>query len=365
MKKKISLGLVLVIVCALLFATVALAVATNLFHFFGTRDERYEKVAGQANLEVNAPLAVEDDLLGTIDARFDSALYDGMTLNVALVIEHPEFVEVYTPDQGSLSAMEVMSEWPVFSVEDQAGEKAQAQAAMLAAMESGTPYGYRSIEYFPSDHITTDDGVDIPPFSGDSSVDANGRYMEMREFESPLPDELQNLDAITLNCAIWRHEQIWYFDGTALYHQSSREEAGVIRATVPKSDGMVKRMQASLETEAASLSVSAEISTMSAVVTIDAEGTLTFRELLGEGVTIPEDLDASDCWVDMAAYDEQGRRYRSTEGFDVNQALPVTQVFTGVGELPERLEIQIFIEWEGKEEDTEPFTIILEDENDS
>ncbi len=359
-KKKLSVGLVFAIVLLLALAGVALALTTNLFAFFGQRDERYEKVADQAALETSAPVTVMDEQTGAVDARFDSAFYDGMTLNVAISVDRPSRVEPYTPDGDALSSMEVAEDMPLIVSEAGDEEKTDAQLALQAAMEAGTPYGYQIVEYYPSDHVLTDDGIDIPPYAGDSTVDENGRYVEMREFESPLPEELQNLDAITLNCTVYRSVQRWYFDGTTLYDQSASEQVGAIHATVPRSDGMTLTMQGTYAVGGAEYAVTAQVSTMSAVVTLDGDGSATLRDLLGNADEIPAGIDPADVWVNMTAYDEQGRAYVSEGGFGLDQTLPLTEVFMGVGELPKSLEVQVFIDWEGDAGDgAQPLVIAL------
>ena len=338
-KKKLSAGLVIAIALLLALVGVALAWTTNLFTFFGQRDARYGKIAEQATLEVSAPVQPEEDAQADpVRARFDSAFYDGLTLNAAILIEQPLRVEPYAPEEAALSAMEVVQDMPLTDPEEAAPGEADAQLAMQAAIKAGTPYGYQVIGYSPSDHVLTDDGIEIPPYAGDSTVDENGNAVEMREFETPLPDELQNLNAITLNCALFRNRQLWYFDGVTLYHQNLNDEAGSIRAVVPRSDGLTQAMRGVYTLAGVSYAVTAQVSTMSAVITLDGDGVTTLRDFIGSGAEVPADADPTDVWASMTAYDEQGREYLIEGGFPPDQTLPVSAVFMGVGELPQTLE---------------------------
>lgn len=346
-KKKRSAGLVIALALLLALAGVALALTTNLFTFFGQRDARYGKMAEQATLEASAPVPPEDAQTSPVNARFDSAFYDGLTLNAAILIEQPRRVEPYAPEEGALSAMEVMASLPLTAPEDAAPGEADAQRAMQAAQKAGTPYGYQVISYSPSDHVLTDDGTEIPPYAGDPTVDENGNFIEMREFATPLPEELQNLNAITLNCALCRNRQLWYFDGETLYNQNINDEAVSIRAVVPKSNGLVQSMRGAYAAAGVTYAVTAQVSTMSAVVTLEGDGLTPLRDLLGGGAEVPAGTDPTDVWINMTAYDEQGREYLSEGGFSPEQTLPVTEVFMGVGELPTSLEVHVFLEWEG------------------
>lgn len=354
MKKKQFGGLVLVMLLLLALTGVALGLTTNLFDFFGKRDARYEKVAERAGLATSAPVAVSDDALGTVRAEFDSAFYDGRTLNAAIVIDGYVRVAPWSPDAETLSSMEALSALPLMAIPAEQTEKAEAQRAMQAACAAKTPYGYRVIEYFPADHVRTDDGVDIPPYTADPTVDGEGRYVEMREFTSPLPEALRDLPAITLNCVLCRQEQLWYFDGQALYYKQRNEAAGMIRAVVPRSDGMTRRMQGQSRINEGEYSATAQVSVLSAVLTLEGAPGASLGTLLGDTAKMPEGIDPSDVWVSIACRDEQGRAYRVESGFSLDQALPVTAVFLGVGELPEALDIQIYLEWEGEGETQSP-----------
>lgn len=359
--KKVT-GLIVATILLLTFAGAALALTTNLFTRFGSRDKRYEKVADRAELPTSSPVTVEEGASSEVNARFDSALYDGMTLNAALFIERYCRVEESVPDEESLLSMETLPELPLFDMEN--GDKAlnAAKRALTSAVNAGTPYGYTSVQCLPSDHVWTDDGIEIPPYSGDSSVDETGRYVEIREFDSPLPQALQNLDALTLNCEIYCYEETWYFDGATLYHRHAREFVGTIRATVPRSEGMVQEMRGAFDAKGASCAVSAQVSAMSAVVTFDGGEGLTLRALLGDPIKMPEGVDPLDVWVDMTAYDEKGRAYLSTYGLDADQPFPITQVFKGVGELPKWLELDVYWAWEGDSQNSSvpPFSIRLD-----
>ena len=340
--RKWSVGLIAAVALLLTFAGAALALTANLFTLFAERDGRYEKAADQAALATSTPVLAEG-----VSARFDGALYDGMTLNVALGVERYCRVTEFTPDAQALSSMEAVPELPAFPLDENDGDLSAARRALKSAVEDGIPYGYVSVQYLPSDRVVTDDGIDIPPYRGDALVDEAGRYVEMLEFVSPLPQALQNLDVLTLNCDIDRYEDAWYFDGRTLYLRNARAKAGTIRASVSRSEGLVQEMRCACGAGSASCVVSAQVSAMGAVMTFTGAEGLTLRKLLGDSAEIPGDMDPTDVWIDMTAQDEKGRVYRSEYGLDADQPFPVTQTFMGVGELPQWLDVTVFWTWEG------------------
>ena len=97
MQRTISKALVFAIVAVLLMAAVAIAEYFNLFNFFGQQDKRYAAVAPKATLTMSEGVLIEHPHLGEVKASIDSAYFDGLTLNLAYRIDHPSYVEEFTP----------------------------------------------------------------------------------------------------------------------------------------------------------------------------------------------------------------------------------------------------------------------------
>ena len=217
-----------------------------------------------------------------------------------------------------------------------------------AAIESGTSYGWRSVSVYPSDHVTTDDGTDVPPTSASDDLGENGEYMEMRDFESPLPAELRNLDQITLNCALYYHDTVYYFDGHNFYRSSvARQNVGTIRAVVQRDPGMLRRFTGSAELNGVPTTLTAEVSPLAAVLTLNGTGTLAdlMPALAG--------TDA-DTWLELSLSDETGRTYLPRDGFGPDAALPLTFSLDGSGALPESLTARLTVLSEGTDDSAAP-----------
>jgi hypothetical protein len=348
MKKKMSRALVPVLVSVLVLTTAALAATGNLFELFGTRDPRYAHVAGQATL------AATDDP-GALPIRFGSAYYDGLSLAAVITADAPPEVTEYTPSAEELAAMQTLPlDADALALEPLAPAEDPAWQALKAAIQAGTPYGYRAVRYDPVAFVTNEQGIEIPLSTGDEIFDEQGRWITIREFELPLPEALRGLPAITLRNEILRMEWAWYFDGKTLYRQSGAgESAGFITATVPLAEGSLQRMRGrELLSNGMHINASADVTAMAAVVTLSVAAERTVGELLPADQQPPAGTDAGDIWVEVTAWDEAGRAFRAVEGLGIDQPLPLTIPLMGTGALPEQLMVQIKLQWEGQGNDS-------------
>lgn len=263
------------------------------------------------------------------------------------MIEHATWIERYTPTAAELAQMEKLGDSP-FGMAALDDEARAIMQEWQAAIESGTPYGWRSVSVYPSDHVTTDDGTDVPPTSASDDLGENGEYMEMRDFESPLPAELRNLDQITLNCALYYHDTVYYFDGHAFYRSSAaHQNVGTIRAVVQRDPGMLRRFTGSAELNGVPITLTAEVSPLAAVLTLNGTGTLAdlMPALAG--------TDA-DTWLELSLRDEAGRAYLPRDGFGPDAALPLIFSLDGSGALPESLTARLTVLSEGTDDFAAP-----------
>lgn len=341
-KKKISPVLIAALVLVLLTATAAIAEHLNLFDFFGSGDQRYANVAQQAELSTSAPVTVTNAPQGVASAALDSAYFDGLTLNLAFRIEQGVRFEAYTPSAEELAGMTGEPPMPE-AVADEYAPGSEVLAAYQQALANGTPFGYRAYQVSPSDHTLTDDGVEIPPYAADGAYTADGAYAELREFETPLPAELASREALNLRIKLYRSTTTVYFDGQQVYRRTERAEAGELTGTVPLTKDAVRELSGEATINGASCRAEAKVSRMAASVTFQCDA--PFRTFLAAP---PEGIDPSDAWVEFAAYDEAGRRYRVQSAFDLaDDQAEYTVAFLGVGELPETLTLYVFAAWDG------------------
>lgn len=340
MKKKLSVGLILAMVAVLALGGVALAAGLNAFEHFGKNDDRYAKLAPHAAVEQTAGVQLDDATLGQINARFDSAYYDGLTLSAGIVIDHAQWLDRYTPDSEALSGMTVLAGDPFVMAALDESSRAIMQE-WQDALQNGTPYGWQQITVYASDAVCTDEGMDIPPDSSMEDMGENGEYIEMRDFEAPLPEALRNLDEITLNCELRYTDLRCYFDGRQIYYATASHSIGSIRAVVPRQPDMLRTLHG--QTADGSLALTAEVSPLSAVLTLQGEGTL--RALLPEAVS--QQLNNADVWLDVSLQDEAGNAYALCEGFDSDAALPLVLSLQGTGTLPGQLSFSLTLCAEG------------------
>lgn len=341
MKKKLSPLLVCLLILLFAMASVALAEHLNLFHLFGQKDERYAQVAGEATVGTAEPVEAYEAPLEQSVARIDSAYYDGLTLNLALSIAQGTQYEAYIPTAQELAAMEEMSPMPV-AIPDAQAPGADVLAAYNQALQSGTPYGYRACTIYPSDHTLTDDGIDIPPASGNSAYGEDGAYYEMREFALPLPAELTGRDTLHLEIGLYQSVQTVYFDGTKCYTATQRSDAGTLTATVPRSSAATLKMAGTAQISGVTCSAEAEVSPMAAVISLRCEVPLETLLALPD---VP--MDTQDTWLEIIAVDEQGRLYRPEGPYPTGQT-QVSLSLLGVGELPQTLTVYVYYAQEGE-----------------
>lgn len=347
MKRKTHVTIALVAVLILTSVT-ALAVGTNLFGYFAGRDARYGRIAEQAANVTAEPVKLDSAELGPVNARIDSAYYDGQTLSVGLLIENSTRIEAYTPSTEELTnARRVLD--PVRPMGNTEQER-QILAAFDAAVESGTPYGYVLYRVYPSDHTYANE-VDLPPYTGVEDYDVGGTYRTIRDYGAPLPGELQDLDALSLRIRLYETAGVHYFDGTTIYHyELAIREAGAVTAMVPRTDAELHSYAGSAEIGGVGFSAEAEFTAMQGRITLTAD-----QDVLRPVTYAYEgEVWQAPAWQ-LVVMDESGREYRSmdSDGESLLQFNPMVFSVEGSGEFPE--ELHIYLLHAGEEPDTYDF----------
>lgn len=330
MKRKISYALVLALAAMLALSGAAIAAGLNLFEFFARHDERYANVA--------ADTAVTDVVTFAMDGAeiwIDSAYYDGYSMSVALAMRNAHMTQEYTPADEALNAVEsadpVNTPQPRGSVPG-SEEKADHAAAYQAAVAAGTPYGYKTVQYYPSDHITTAEGVDIPPRSAWMDVMEGGVSCEMRNMESPLPEEIQAQDSLTLLCDISATETIYWFDGEQEYTSTTHSTVGQISAAIRRTASEQMIFTGAAEVNGVPCTIEVTVSRLNAQVHVTAQRdvfhSVTHQEDWGEWQENPWEVELTD---------EAGRTYRIEGSSEADSAAELLLRYESAGTLPESL----------------------------
>jgi len=355
MKKKIPFSLALVAVL-ILTSVVALAVGTNAFNYFSNRDARYGKLADQAANVTAAPADIESDELGSVNARIDSAYYDGQSLSVGFIIENSTRIEPYTPSAEELANAELIAD-PIMPLARNEADQ-QILEEFQTAVENGTPYGYAIYSVYASDH-TLVNGIDMPPYTADEDYDDTGAYIAIRNFESPLPEELQDLANVDVSIQLYEHMSIHYFDGTDMYHYGiAAVDSGTITAVVPKSDADTHFYTGSAEIDGITFSAEARLSAMNGNITLTADRdvfNLVSYEVNGDTWQAP-------AW-NLVVVDETGYEYRNMDGYSLTPAQSLDITVEGKGELP--AELHIYLLHAGEDPDTYDYWPVAADKLDN
>ena len=340
MKRTISKTLVFAIVAVMLMATVAIAEHFNLFNFFGERDERYNAVAPYATLTMTEPALVEHPELGTATASIDSAYFDGLSLNLAYRITQGQNVAEYSPTESELALMTIGDADVLVADFSENEPGIDILRAWNQAVKNGTPYGYRKTSVYTSDHTITDDGVDLYPDSASPAYNASGEFCEMREFESPLPDEVRNRQELKVSIGVKQEVVYYWFDGANCYWRTEQEEVGTMTATIPR-NGESKQYIGKGTINSVNCAITAEVSPMASVMTIECDAPInTFLS------AAPEGTDKHDCWVEVIAIDESGNKFRPQEGIMLDDRTEFMLPFQGTGALPKTLTVYVYSMWE-------------------
>lgn len=331
MKRKIPISIALAAILILTSVT-ALAVGTNLFRYFANRDARYGKIAELAANVTAAPVEVESDELDNVNARIDSAYYDGQSLSVAFIIENSMRIEEYTPAEGELANVQPVIDpvRPIGSTE----EEQQILARFDQAVASGTPFGYAMYKVWPSDHTCAND-VDLPPYICTEDYDSTGAYRTIRDYETPLPETVLNQDELSLSIRLYESATVHYFDGENIFtYELNSRDAGAITGTVPRTEAQSRSYAGKAVIDGITFSAEATFTAMNGRISLTAD----------QDVFQPVDYELdgfawqASAWQLVVA-DENGYEYRNMDGYSLTQFNPIEISLEGSGELPGELHI--------------------------
>ena len=332
MKRKIPLSFALAAVLLLVSVT-ALAVGTNLFAYFAERDARYGKLAEQAANVTAAPIEMESQELGAVNARIDSAYYDGETLSVGFIIENASRIEAYTPTAEELASAQLVIDPLPQPARDM--EEARIMDEFRAAVESGTPYGYAMCSVYAGDHMYANE-IDLPPYSSLEENSVDGAYRSIRNY-AELPEELLGQDTLALRISLKESRSLHYFDGKDIYHyQLTARNAGEITATVPRSETQKGSYAGSAEIAGVPFSAEVTLSLMQGKLTLSAKPD-TFQPIQYR----INGFEWTDIPWQVRIFDENNIEYEAPEGCCLTEEGALEFTLVGSGELPAQLRIYL------------------------
>ena len=333
-KRKMKLSLAAAIIAAIALSGVALAVGINLFEYFGQHDKRLAQLAPQTKLASAKPESVESEALGTTEAAFNSAYYDGESLIAAFTLENSKRYEAFEPSAEMLARMEKVDPNYYAIAHDENAPGIEAVHAYYTAIGEGRPAGVACYSVYPSDHCTTGDGTDLPPWTEDTDTLPDGSKLFLREFESPLPEEARNRESLELHIKLWQMPSYHYFDGTDHYElYETRQSAGEISTVVKRTAAIFETFAGNGEYNGSPVSAELQVSAVQASLKISANETIF-------------DDPGAGCWHDALLIDENGMVLRTEEVDFSGEEAEVS--FRGSGSLPEQLTLYIGIDREGE-----------------
>lgn len=331
MKSRKTMIVAIALAVVMLTSAIAVAETLNLFDFFGKEDARYAALAPKATLDIADAVLVEHPRLGNVEAKIDSAYFDGLTLTLAYRISQVNFAEAYTPTAEEIV---LMGQEGAATLIDAGDEDSRAViSAYEAAVEAGQAYGYRVYAIFAGDATTTDDGIEIEPESA-LTDDVDGAFSEIMSFAVPLAQELRDRDTLTVTKELFQQQITVWFDGEQHWASYDTQFIGTLTAVIPKTPDQVRLFTGTGKISGAACTFTAEVSPMAAVLTLESD--VDFDTFL----TVPADTE--DTWGEMRLVDQDGRAYLAQGGFPLNIGRSVTVVFNGTGELPTALTASVY-----------------------
>lgn len=332
MKKKISFAFILAMILLVLLAAAAIAevLGINVFEVFGKTDRRYAELAPYTTLENMPEVRVNSVELGETTAGINSAYYDGMSLIVGYAIRNGSGMEECIPDEALKAEMTQLDNDLVWAAENDA--ESELIGAFLQARSEGRKAGLVKYSVSPSDHTETDDGIDLPPWSGETRDGEDGFAYSIREYEAPLAEELRNLDQITVNIRLYRSTDYLYFDGEKTWTLQDTEQAGAMRAIVRNTGAQGTVFSGTGTYRGLDLAVSAEASASFAELKVRLSAPLP---------PLPE-----DSWYSFRLSDENGVFLPENEEGEQGVS-EFTVTYEGTGRVPEQLVLRIIEEHEG------------------
>ncbi len=334
MKKKVSFVAVLAAAILVIGATVAVAemLGINVLEFFGEYVGRYEEIAPYAVLDETSEVSVTSVELGTTVASISDAYYDGQSLIAGFSIQNSSRMEQFTPDDTLVAKMTKVDDAPFDEIITD--EEWALVYQWCQALTDGVPMGIITYKVYPSDHTTTDDGVDIPPFIWYEKREEDGTVYTIREFAAPLPEELRNLDQLTLNIRLYQGISYFYFDGTDTYTYYDRQVVPEpMKATVVRTDAEFNTFMGSDQCNGLQYEVTAHASAVN-----------TQMEMTFETDSLPT-LDNGQ-WYEFYLTNENDE-VLSLNQCDDSETGRVRMTFEGTGTAPVELTLRIYVAHEG------------------
>ena len=326
-KKKLTAGVVAVLALMLALTGAALAAGImNLFEYFGRNDRRLAVLADSAVLETQRPQTVETEALGTTVGVIRNAYYDGQSLLVAYSIANGSRVEPFTPTEEMPAGAEMERIEYVPGAETP--EEETIIGNFVRAKERGEPCGLKLVSVYPADH-SYGNGVDLEAWTEQEETAQDGSRYMLREYETPLPEAVQNLDVLEVRMDLREQTTYLWFDGEQTWViRGEHRKAGAMTAAVARSEAVSRCFAGAGEVNGIPVQVSAQVSAVRGELVMTGAGAFPKPE---------------NGRYDFELYDGQGNRYRLASAV-VNSPDDVTLSFFGSGELPGELSIVICIE---------------------
>ena len=237
MKRKFSVATALVMAVVMLGGTaLAAGLGLNLFEYFGRMEKDWANIAEQAVLGTEAPVLVNHETLGAVEARITNAYYDGQKLLVAYMVQAGQRFDYWEPTAKQKDDLKPMGTPEILREELQDVKASLMAESIRKAVEAGQPIGF--IRRIVRGGDVAANGVTLRPYMGEEETLEDGTYYEIIDYATPLPEGVKDQVSLALRMPLWQETTFCWFDGSSWYGRVEVvEEAAVMTATVQRATG--------------------------------------------------------------------------------------------------------------------------------
>lgn len=227
-KKKLSVGFVLVIVFVLMFAAIAFAITLNLFEKYGQTDPRLAEIAPRTMI-TPVVSTIQNDVMGQSTVTITNGYYDGSSLLFGYMIEHPEHTDYFTPTKEQLAQMRPDASGFKFNQSNETEKMLEEE--YRKAQLNGTAFGMAKFKVYLSMDTYSSQGTNLGTWTEFNEYSEQYLYSSIRDFDI-LPEEVCDLESLSISTPIYQSQCYFYYDGNTAYTMETQIEMSPITATI-------------------------------------------------------------------------------------------------------------------------------------
>lgn len=239
MRRKFSMAVALVTALVLLGGTaLAAGLGLNLFEYFGRVEKDWADIAERAVLETEAPVTIEHETLGAVEAVVTNAYYDGEKLLVAYMVQDGDQMDYWAPTDKQTAGLDPVEQPAMLKSDFYSSEQRQMAEAIREAEAAGQAIGFVTRTIRGDSALVN--GAELMPYMSEEEVMEDGAFCQIIDYETPLPEGVRDQASLELRIPLWQAVAFYWFDGSQWYGKEeivleAVEMTAVVQRTVGES----------------------------------------------------------------------------------------------------------------------------------